>query len=189
MLRLSFDDTKRAYGQFWFDFLALIMAVGFASILQPLNILGIASYFKNETASIAAYVLLVLAFIFPAIWMFNFAARIREIENPLLEELAHFRTTGVDLRNKLQNSKTEPELLGLIQEYQKWDGDMLSVLGKISRGKAAWLATLDKMPWVLHGNAISGEHDRYLNILNEKLVRLNSILMSYLNIPGSTPAP
>jgi hypothetical protein len=103
-------------------------------------------------------------------------------EPPEIQKLAELRTEGVRLRN-FGERLTDPNALPKwINDYIEWDKLVLKTLSKLSKGKSAWLTTLDRMPLRTFPNIIDGEHNRYLNIFEEKLKRLDIVLRSYLNL-------
>jgi hypothetical protein len=103
-------------------------------------------------------------------------------EPPEIQRLAEYHTEGVRLRNSGEGL-TDPDHLALwINNYTKWDNDVLSTLSKLSKGKSEWLRTLDRMPIQGNRKAINPEHLQYLSIFDEKLRRLDMILRKYLDL-------
>ncbi len=86
------------------------------------------------------------------------------------------------VRNGLGQIKEENELNNSIFEYKNWDEEMLKALALISPGEASWLKTLDRMP-VVSGNFINTEHKLYVQVMNEKLTRLDMIIRKHLDLP------
>lgn len=105
-------------------------------------------------------------------------------EHPELEKLAQLRTSGVALRNSGEQLKDINALTMWIEGYRVWDKNVLDMLGRLSKAKSEWLRTLNRMPQYRFQNILNDEHALYLNIFEEKLKRLESILESYLNLPG-----
>jgi len=103
-------------------------------------------------------------------------------EPPEIQKLAESRTEGVKLRN-YGAGLTDPNAISKwIDDYTEWDKTVIKTLSKLSKAQAAWFTTLDRMPLHAFQNVINGEHNRYLNIFEEKLKRLDIVLRSYLNL-------
>ncbi|MDP2776666.1 MAG: hypothetical protein Q8O48_03405 [Anaerolineales bacterium] len=103
-------------------------------------------------------------------------------EPPELQKLAELRTEGVELRNFGAGLTDSNVLSKWINDYTVWDKTVIKTLGKLSKAQAGWFTTLDRMPLHAFRNVINGEHSRYLNIFEEKLKRLDTVLRSYLNL-------
>jgi hypothetical protein len=104
-------------------------------------------------------------------------------EPPEIEKLAKLRTEGVALRNTGERLASIADLHTWIDNYRNWDTKVLNILGKLSKGKAEWLRTLNRMPLYKFSNVLDSEHARFLRILEEKLRRLEIILGQYLDLP------
>ena len=104
-------------------------------------------------------------------------------EPPEIEKLAKLRTEGVALRNTGELLTNITALPDWIDSYRDWDAKVLNTLGKLSKGKAEWLRTLNRMPLYQFSNVLNAEHARILRIFEEKLKRLEIILGQYLNLP------
>jgi hypothetical protein len=104
-------------------------------------------------------------------------------EPPEIEELAKLRTEGVALRNSGERIMDLGDLPAWIDSYRDWDERVLDVLGRLSKGKSEWLRTLNRMPIHKFQNILNAEHELYLNVFEEKLRRLDTILRQYLELP------
>lgn len=106
-------------------------------------------------------------------------------ERPEAGKLARLRTKGVDLRNKGAAIVNEQQLGLWINEYEKWNKQMLSVARKLSPSVADWLKTLDTMPTIPPISPpkwVNGEHLRYARVWSEKLQRLDTVVRAQLGL-------
>ena len=140
--------------------------------------------------ALGIYILLVLVFVI-FIVPYKESQRLDKIitnykkkgkEPPELQKLAELRTEGVKLRNFGTGLTDSNALSKWINDYTEWDKTVIKTLGKLSKAQAGWFTTLDRMPLHTFQNVINGEHNRYLNIFEEKLKRLDIVLRSYLNL-------
>ena len=102
-------------------------------------------------------------------------------EPPELVELGITRTEGVKIRNDWSRLSDPDNLPDFQSIYEGWNERMLIALGKLSPADAAWLTTLNKWYW-RYPKKLSQEHGRYLNIIDEKLSRLDLIIQRYLGL-------
>lgn len=140
--------------------------------------------------ALALYILLTLIFTFLVVPFQEYSKLEKIIKNykkkgkepPEIYNLALMRTEGVKLRNS-GNQLTDQHLLANWQnDYIAWNEDVMKKLNHLSKGKAEWFRTLDKMPINPGRKVLNSEHLRYLSIFDEKLSRLDLILRQYLNI-------
>jgi len=104
-------------------------------------------------------------------------------EPPEIKKLAILRTEGVALRNTGEGLKDISAIPEWVENYKEWDKRVIDTLSKLSEGKAEWLRTLNRMP-VRKFPYLNDDHALYLNVFEEKLKRLESLLGMYLDLPG-----
>jgi len=102
-------------------------------------------------------------------------------EPPELEELGRLRTEGTRMRNDWARLSDQDELPDFQQIYEDWNERMLTTVAGLSPGRATWLRTLDRWRWRYRSD-LGNDHERYLNIVDEKLRRLDVILKRYLGL-------
>jgi hypothetical protein len=88
----------------------------------------------------------------------------------------------VKLRNFGERLTDINVLSNWINDYAEWDKTVIKILSKLSKAQAAWFTTLDRMPFRTFQNIMNSEHNRYLNIFEEKLKRLDMVLRAFLNL-------
>jgi hypothetical protein len=204
------EVTSRAFKAAWkrAEMKAAIIAT--CAILIPLGIIGLITFTKivpihiftdqakNALSSLLTFcgsfiilLILFLAMIYktPAEMNYKKDQIIRELrkkfkESPEIYVLAKLRTEGVALRNFGASLTDLTTLPSWIEQYQEWDGKVLNMLSKLSKGKAEWFRTLNRLPRYQFSNTLNSEHVRYLGIFEEKLKRLELILGQYLDLPS-----
>ena len=106
--------------------------------------------------------------------------RLQRSEPAELAELGQLRTEGVKIRNSWASITRKDELPDLQSIYEDWNDRVLSTFARLSPGQATWLKTLDRWRWRYQG--LTRDHTRYLNIIDEKLRRLDLVLQKYLGL-------
>ena len=129
--------------------------------------------------------MLLLIFIFEALFRENRRLRQRvEImreEPPELVTLGELRSEGVRIRNAWVGLDDPDDLPDFQAIYEDWNERMLTTVRSLSPGQASWLRTLDKWRW-RYRRGLNNDHLRYLNIIDEKLRRLDNVMKQYLSL-------
>ena len=159
------QNTENRLGAVQTALITIVIALGIYILLVLISVIFIVPYQENQRLEkiIANY-------------------KKKRKEPPEIQKLAELRTEGVKLRN-FGERLTDPNVLSKwINDYTGWDKKVIKTLGKLSKARAVWFTTLDRMPLHAFQNIINSEHNRYLNIFEEKLKRLDIVLRSYLNL-------
>lgn len=128
---------------------------------------------------------LLLIFVFEALFRENRRLRqhveIMRKEPPELVILGELRSEGVRIRNAWVRLDDPDDLPDFQAIYEDWNERMLTTIRSLSPGQASWLRTLDRWRWQ-HSRGLNNDHLRYLNIIDEKLRRLDIVMKQYLSL-------
>ena len=95
----------------------------------------------------------------------------------VLAKLNIQKNLGVELLTRvIANQK---QLDTLISDYDGWKTMIGSELGNISEQEAKWWHVLGLMPSKPFPHALNSEHQRYLRIVAERIVRLEAVIEVY----------
>jgi len=101
-------------------------------------------------------------------------------KDTIVKQLANLRSSGVALRNKGMNLDTTDKIDPWKNEIEEWNKATLYRIEKLSPPEAEMFRTLDWIKFPPFENALNAEHNKYLRILSQRLIKLESLISRYL---------
>lgn len=95
---------------------------------------------------------------------------------PELIKLANLRTTGFLLRNEGKSKSNEKEVNNWIVDFEKWNELLVKTVKSYSPVRASMFEVVGNLPRGGYPNAINERHRLKLNVFDEKLKRLQTLL-------------